>query len=66
MIRLEPVMRERGTDFDKTFARQPWNKLFDYELPDAYLRHQLTEKQDATSSGAHSHEHPTMKRHIRL
>lgn len=30
MIRFEPVMRERSTDFGKMFARQPWNKPFDY------------------------------------
>lgn len=49
MIRFEPVMRERGTDFGKMFARQPWNKLFDYELLDAFIQHQLAEKQDVTS-----------------
>ena len=32
MIHFEPVMRERGTDFGKMFARQPWDKPFDYEL----------------------------------
>lgn len=49
MIRFEPVMRERGTDFSKMFARQPWNKPFDYELLDAFIQHQLAEKQDITS-----------------
>ena len=49
MIRFEQVMRERGTDFGKMFARQPWNKPFDYELLDAFIQHQLTEKQDITS-----------------
>lgn len=49
MIRFEPVMRERGTDFGKMFARQPWNKPFDYELLDAFIEHQLTERQDITS-----------------
>ena len=49
MIRFEPVMRERGTDFGKMFARQPWNKSFDYELLDAFIQHQLAEKQDITS-----------------
>ena len=49
MIRFEPVMRERGTDFGKMFARQPWNMPFDYELLDAFIQHQLTEKQDITS-----------------
>lgn len=29
MIRFEPVMRERGTDFGKMFARQPWDNPFD-------------------------------------
>ena len=49
MIRFEQVMRERGTDFGKMFARQPWNKPFDYELLDAFIQHQLAEKQDITS-----------------
>lgn len=49
MIRFEPVMRERGTDFGKMFARQPWGKPFDYELLDAFIQHQLAEKQDITS-----------------
>jgi hypothetical protein len=49
MIRFEPVMRERGTDFGKMFARQPWNKPFDYELLDAFIQLQLTDKRDVTS-----------------
>lgn len=49
MIRFEPVMRERGTDFGKMFARQPWNKPFDFELLDAFIQHQLAEKQAVTS-----------------
>ena len=49
MIRFEPVMRERGTDFDTIFARQPWNKPFDYELLDAFIRDQTTDKHDVTS-----------------
>lgn len=49
MIRFEPVMRERGTDFGKMFARQPWDKPFDYELLDALIQHQLEEKRDFTS-----------------
>ena len=49
MIRFEQVMRERGTDFGTMLARQPWNKPFDYELLDAFIQHQLTEKQDITS-----------------
>ena len=49
MIRFEPVMRERGTDFGKMFARQPWNKPFDFELLNAFIQHQLEEKQDITS-----------------
>lgn len=49
MIRFEPVMRERGTDFGNMFARRPWNKPFDYELLDAFIQHQLAEKQDVTS-----------------
>ena len=49
MIRFEPVMRERGTDFGTLLARQPWTKSFDYELLDAFIQHQLTEKQEVTS-----------------
>ena len=43
------MARKRGTDFGKTFARQPWDKPFDYELLDAFIQHQLAEKQDVTS-----------------
>jgi len=49
MIRFEQVMRERGTDFGTMLARQPWTKPFDYELLDAFIQHQLAEKQDITS-----------------
>lgn len=49
MIRFEPVMRERGTNFGKMFARRPWNKPFDYELLDTFIQNQLAEKQDITS-----------------
>ena len=49
MIRFEPVMRERGTDYGTMLARQPWNKPFDYELLDAFIQHQLTNKRDVTS-----------------
>ena len=49
MIRFEPVMRERGTDYGTMLARQPWNKPFDYELLDAFIQYQLAEKQDVTS-----------------
>lgn len=48
MIRFEPVMRERGTDFGTMFARQPWNKPSDYELLDIFLQHQLNEKRNIT------------------
>lgn len=62
MIRFEPVMRERGTDFGKMFARQPWNKPFDYELLDAFIQHQLAEKQDITSFWRpKEHEHAAAK-----
>lgn len=47
MIRFEPLMRERGTDFDTMLACQPWR--FAYELLDSFIRHQLAEKQDVTS-----------------
>lgn len=49
MIRFAPVMRERGTDFGTMLAHQPWTKPFDYELLDAFIQHQLAEKQDITS-----------------
>ncbi len=49
MIRFEQVMRERGTDFSTMLARQPWNRPFDYELLNAFIQHQLAEKQDITS-----------------
>ena len=49
LIHFEPVMRERSRDFGKMFAPQPWNKLFDYELLDAFIQHQLAEKHDITS-----------------
>ena len=49
MIRFEPVMRERGTDFGTMLVRQPWNKPFDYKLLDAFIQHQLAEKHDVTS-----------------
>ena len=56
MIRFEPVMREHGTDFGTMFARQPWNKPFDYELLDAFIQHQLAEHAlaaaEAVASGA--------------
>ena len=49
MIRFEQVMRERSTDFGTMLARQPGNKPFDYKLLDAFIRHQLAEKQNITS-----------------
>lgn len=49
MIRFEPVMRDRGTDFGTMLARQPWNKPFDYELLDAFIQHQLADKRYVTS-----------------
>lgn len=49
MIRFEQVMRERGTDFGTMLTHQPWTKPFDYELLDAFIQHQLEEKQDITS-----------------
>ena len=49
MIRFKQVMRERGTDFGVMPARQPWTKPFDYELLDAFIQHQLEEKQNITS-----------------
>ena len=49
MIRFEQVMRERGTDFGTMLARQPWTKPFGYELLDAFIRHQLSDKRHVTS-----------------
>lgn len=49
MIRFKLIMHERDTDFGKTFARQPWNNPFDYELLDAFIQHQLNEKRNITS-----------------
>ena len=49
MIRFEQVMRERGSDFGTMLARQPWTKPLDYELLDAFIQHQLAEKQDITT-----------------
>ena len=63
MIRFEPVMRERGTDFGKMFARQPWDKPFDYELFDAFVSTSSTRSRTSHRSGARSHEHATTKRH---
>lgn len=48
MIHFKSLMRECGTDFSKVFTRQPWNEPFDYELLDAFIQHQLAEKQDIT------------------
>jgi hypothetical protein len=47
MIRFEPVMRERGTNFGTMLACQPWR--FAYEFLDAFIRHQLTDKRHVTS-----------------
>ena len=60
MIRFEPVMRERGTDFGKMFARQPWNKPFDYELLDAFIQ---MRSRTSPRSGVQSPEDSTTKRH---
>lgn len=65
MIRFEPIMRERGTDFGKMFARQPWNKPFDFQLLDAFIQHQLAEKQAVRPSGVRSYEDLTKTRHTR-
>ena len=49
MIRFEPVMRKRGTDFGKMLARHPWDEPFDYELATAFIEHQIEDKRDITS-----------------
>ena len=46
MIRFEPIMRERGTDFGTMLACQP--RRFAYELPDALITHQLHDKHDCS------------------
>ena len=66
MIRFESVMRARGTDFGTMLARQPWNKPFGYELLDAFIRHQLTDKRHVTSFRRHRREHSTTNQHTRL
>ena len=63
MIRFEPVMRERGTDFSKKFARQPWNKPFDYELLDAFVSTSSTRSRTSHRSGVQSPEDSATKRH---
>ena len=52
MIRFEPVMRERGTDFEKRVAHQPWDKPFDYELLDASSSTNLPRSRMSPRSGA--------------
>ena len=49
MIRFKLIMHERDMDFGKTFTPQPWHKPFDYELLDAFIQHQLTDKHDVPS-----------------
>ena len=49
MICFAQVMSARGTNFRTMLARQPWTKPFGYELLDAFIRHQLTDKHDVTS-----------------
>lgn len=63
MICFKPVMREGSTDFGTMLACQPWNKPFDHELLDAFIQHQLAEKQDVTSFWCPKHEHATTKQH---
>lgn len=66
MIRFEPVMREYGTDFGTMLTRRPWNKPFDYEPLDAFIQHQLIEKQDITSFWRPQSRTSTLTLHIRL
>ena len=42
-------MREGSTDYGTMLAHQPLNKPFDYELLDAFTRHQLIDKRHVTS-----------------
>ena len=64
MIRFEQVMHERGTDFGKMFAGQPWNKPFDYELLDAFIQSTSSQRsRTSPRSGARSHEHATTEQH---
>ena len=66
MIRYEPVVRLRGTDFGTMLARQPWNKSFDYELLDAFIQHRSQKSRTSRYASAYSHECSIMKQHIRL
>lgn len=43
------AMRERGTDFGRMLARQPWNRLFSHDFLDSIFQHRVSEKQDTTS-----------------
>lgn len=63
MIHFEQVMRERGTDFGTMFARQPWNKPFDYQLSTPSFSTSSQRSRTSPRSGAHSHEDSTTKRH---
>lgn len=49
MIFFEDIMAQRGTDRGKMFARQPWNKPFDYELATMFINHQLKTKEKVTN-----------------
>ena len=64
MIRFEQVMRERGTDFGKMFARQPWNKPFDYELPTPSFSTSSRKSRTSHRSGVQSREDSTTKQHM--
>lgn len=49
MICFAQAMSARGTNFRTMLAHQPWTKPFGYELLDAFIRHQLSDKRHVTS-----------------
>ena len=63
MIRFEQIMRESDTGFGKIFARQPWNKSFNYKLSMPSFSTSSTRSGTSRHSGVHIHEHSTTNRH---
>lgn len=62
MIRSEQVMRERGTDFGKMFARQPGASLSTTSSPTHLFSTSSTTSTTFRSSSVQSHEHSTTNR----
>lgn len=44
MIHFENTMEQRGTNRGKMFARQPWDKPFDYDLAALLIDYQIETK----------------------